>query len=228
MTVFLHCFMILMVWNIYSAVDDPMEPSHVSLCAPFPPLVQRIEREGIVVHNHILKIDHFLNHRIETDLMAAIGTELTARLEPFSIDLIVTAEASGIPPALATALVARLPLVYAKKYDRDVPTPALHRRIPSPTRGREVQLAITARFIPAGSRVAIIDDFLANGRTALALSEMVREAGADVVAAAFVVEKQFQPGRRLLQEQRIPVIALAQIARFVDGRPEITGWPLPV
>jgi hypothetical protein len=137
-----------MVRNIYSAVDDPMEPSHRSLCAPFPPLVQRIEREGIVVNNHILKIDHFLNHRIETDLMAAIGAELTARLQPFSIDLIVTAEASGIPPALATALIAHLPLVYAKKYDPDVPTPALYRRIPSPTRGRCNWQSRPTSFLP--------------------------------------------------------------------------------
>jgi xanthine phosphoribosyltransferase len=59
-----------------------MEPSHPSWCASLPPLVQRIERGEIVVNDRILKIDHFLNHRIETDLMAAIGTELTARLQP--------------------------------------------------------------------------------------------------------------------------------------------------
>jgi len=76
--------------------------------------------------------------------------------------------------------------------------------------------------------VAIVDDFLANGRTALALADMVYEAGATVVAAAFVVEKQFQEGRLLLQKLGVPIISLAQITRFVDGRPLIYGWPSSV
>ncbi|MCS6889708.1 phosphoribosyltransferase family protein [Chloroflexus sp.] len=201
-----------------------MTESLTTLCAPFPPLAQRIEQEAVVVHDRIIKIDHFLNHRIEPDLMQSIGTEMAARLEPFQPNLILTAEASGIPPALATAFACRTPLVYAKKYDPDVPIPALMRRVPSPTKGRETQLAITARFIPAGSRVAIVDDFLANGRTALALAEMAQEAGAVVVAAAFVVEKVFQRGRDPLLALGIPVIALAQIERFTGGRPVIAGW----
>lgn len=195
-----------------------------SLCEPFPPLAQRIIQEGVVLNDRILKIDHFLNHRIDTVLMSAIGLELATRLQPFAAEVILTAEASGIPPALATALAARLPLVYAKKYDPDVTVPALTRHIHSPTRVRQVQLAISARFIPPGSRVAIVDDFLANGRTALALADMVHEAGATVVAAAFVVEKQFQEGRSLLQKLGVPIIALAQITRFVNGRPLIYGW----
>ncbi|WP_298814818.1 phosphoribosyltransferase family protein [Chloroflexus sp.] len=203
-----------------------MAPQQDTLCAPFPPLVSRIAQEAVVVDDQILKIDHFLNHRIDPSLMQAIGAELATRLDRFCPDLIVTAEASGIPPALAAALSAQLPLVYAKKYDPDVPTPALTRRVPSPTRGRETQLVITARFLPAGARVAIVDDFLANGRTALALAEMIREARATVVVAAFVVEKLFQKGREPLLELGIPVVALAQIERFVAGQPILAGWPL--
>ncbi len=197
-----------------------------TLCAPFLPLVKRIAQEAVVVNDRILKIDHFLNHRIDTVLMQAIGAELSARLAQFHPDLIVTAEASGIPPALTTALTSHIPLVYAKKYDLSVPAPALVRRIVSPTKGQETQLTITARFLPAGARVAVVDDFLANGRTALALVDMIQEAGATVVATAFVVEKLFQRGREPLVQLGIPVIALAQIEQFVAGQPVLVGWPV--
>jgi xanthine phosphoribosyltransferase len=203
-----------------------MNPLPTTFCEPFPPLVQRINAEAVVINDRILKIDHLLNHRIDADLMQAIGAELATRLAPFQPDLILTAEASGIPPALSTAFACRKPLVYAKKYHPDVPMPALTRRVSSPTKGGEVLLAITARFIPAKARLAIVDDFLANGRTALALAEMAQEAGASVVAAAFVVEKVFQQGREPLLALGVPVIALAQIERFADGQPVIVGWPL--
>lgn len=202
-----------------------MTRTRAAPCDPFPILVERIGQEAVIVDDRIIKIDHFLNHRIDTDLMQSIGAEFANRLAPFQPDLILTAEASGIPPALATAFACRVPLVYAKKYDPAVPAPALTRRVPSPTKGRETLLAITARFLPTGSRVAIVDDFLANGRTALALAEMAHEAGANVVAAAFVVEKLFQQGRDPLVALGIPVITLAQIERFAGGRPVIAGWP---
>ncbi len=201
-----------------------MELKSDPLTKPFPPLVTRIIQEAVIIDNRILKIDHFLNHRIEPALIQAIGAELAARLRPFHPDLILTAEASGIPPALVTALACQTPLVYAKKYDPAVPAPALTRRVPSPTKGGETQLAIAARFIPPGSRVAIVDDFLANGRTALALAEMAREAGATVVAAAFVVEKRFQQGREPLLDLGVPIIALAQIEQIAQGRPVVAGW----
>src|SRR5690348_8973017 len=118
----------------------------VAIDAPFEPLVQRISHEATVVDDRILKIDHFLNHRIEPAFMAAMGQALAARLSSFAPDLVLTAEASGIAPALAVATALNCPLVYAKKYAPIVEPPALSRLVPSPTKGGEYRLVVAARF----------------------------------------------------------------------------------
>jgi xanthine phosphoribosyltransferase len=182
------------------------------------PLVTRILHEATVEHDRILKIDHFLNHRIEPEFMAALGAALAERVRPFAPDLLLTAEASGIAPALAVAFALGVPLVYAKKYAPVVEPPALSRIVPSPTKGGDTRLVVSARYLPAGARVALIDDFLANGKTALALAEIVADAGAVTVVAGFLVEKQFQGGRAPLAARGIPIAALAQVARLESGR----------
>lgn len=194
-----------------------------ALVAPYRPLVERISAEANVVDDRILKIDHFLNHRIEPDLMRAIGAAIAERLAPLAPELILTAEASGIAPALAAAMAMGVPLVYAKKYSPEVEAPALSRLVPSPTKGGTARLVVSARYLPAGARVALVDDFLANGRTALALAEIVADAGCALVAAVFVVEKLFQHGRAGLEGLGIPVGALAQVERLEAGRVIIRG-----
>lgn len=194
-----------------------------TLVAPYMPLVERIVAEATVVDDRLLKIDQFLNHRIEPVLMQAIGTALAERLAPLRPDLLLTAEASGIAPALATALALGVPLVYAKKYSPEVEAPALSRLVPSPTKGGQTRLVVSARYLPADARVALVDDFLANGRTAVALAEIVAEAGATLVAAMFVVEKLFQHGRAGLEALGVPVGALAQVERLEQGRVIMRG-----
>lgn len=184
---------------------------------PFAPLVARIRAEATVVGDRILKIDHFLNHRIEPAFMAALGSALAERLAEHRPELVLTAEASGIAPALATAAALDVPLVYAKKYGPDVEAPELSRLVPSPTKGGQARLVISARYLPPGARVALVDDFLANGRTALALAEIVGDAGAHLVAAGFIVEKLFQAGRGPLERLGVPVVALAQVLRLEAG-----------
>ncbi|MEN9935290.1 MAG: xanthine phosphoribosyltransferase [Chloroflexota bacterium] len=200
---------------------DPRTP--VLHDTPFAPLVRRIREEALVESNRILKIDHFLNHRIEPAFMAEMGRAIAERLAPAAPDLLLTAEASGIAPALATALALGIPLVYAKKYASSVEIPSYSRLVPSPTKGNSYCLVVAARYLVAGARVAIVDDFLANGKTALALAEIVREAGSAPVAAAFVVEKLFQQGRRRLEEAGVPVVALARVARLEGARAIMAG-----
>lgn len=179
---------------------------------PYQPLVERIINEATVVDGRILKIDHFLNHRIEPAFMAAMGQAMADRLAVFRPELILTAEASGIAPALATAAALSVQMLYAKKYAPVVvEPPALSRVVPSPTKGGYVRLVISGRYLTAGLRVAIVDDFLANGRTALALAEIVADAGCELVAAGFMVEKCFQRGREALVARDIPIATLAQI-----------------
>ena len=190
----------------------------VALDAPFEPLVQRIVAEATVVEDRILKIDHFVNHRIEPAFMRAMVEALAARIRPYEPTLVLTAEASGIAPALAVAMMLDIPLVYAKKYAPVVETPALSRIVPSPTKGGETKLVVSGRYLTAGARVALVDDFLANGRTALALAEIVADAGASTVVAAFLVEKLFQEGRGPLAALGIPIATLAQVERLQGGR----------
>jgi xanthine phosphoribosyltransferase len=192
--------------------------SSASLNVPFAPLVQRIMQEATVEQDRILRIDHFLNHRIEPAFMTAMGQAMAERIRPFAPDLLLTAEASGIAPALATAFALGIPLVYAKKYAPVVEPPALSRVVPSPTKGGDTRLVVAARYLQPGMRVALVDDFLANGKTAVALAEIVGDAGAQTVVAGFLVEKIFQGGRAGLEALGIPVATLAQVERLQNGQ----------
>lgn len=189
-----------------------------SLISPMPELAERIEREGIVQGNEILKIDHFLNHRIEPSFMQRMAREIASRLRQFEPDMILTAEASGIAPGLMVALELDVPLVYGKKYHPQVEVPALSRCIPSPTKGGEVKMVVSQKYLTPGLRVAIVDDFLSNGRTAAALVELTREAGSTPVAAAFLVAKSFKQGHKLMEAAGVPVVTLAQVDALVDGK----------
>jgi xanthine phosphoribosyltransferase len=190
---------------------------HLDLTAPYAPLVRRIEAEGSV-DGQMLVIDHFLNHRIEPGFIFELAHELARRLSFFQPNVILTAEASGIAPALIVAQALSVPMVYAKKYSTDVEAPSICRSIPSPTKGAETRLAISTRYIRPGQRVVIVDDFLANGRTAAALIEMAREAGADVLGAGFVVEKRFKHGREHIEALHVPVSTLAQVERLENSQ----------
>lgn len=187
------------------------------LTAPFAPLVRRIETEATIIGEQILKIDHFLNHRIEPAFIVELGRELARRLSAFHPTMVLTAEASGIAPGLAVAQALNIPLLFAKKYSPEVESPALSRIIPSPTKGGHTRLVLSQRYLPAGSRVVIVDDFLSNGRTAVALVEMAREAGADVLGAGFIVEKRFKKGHEAIERLGVPIATLAQIEKLENG-----------
>ncbi len=194
---------------------------HLDLTAPYAPLVRRIEAEGSVT-GQMLVIDHFLNHRIEPGFIFELAHELARRLSFFQPNVILTAEASGIAPALIVAQTLNVPMVYAKKYSAQVEAPSISRVIPSSIKGGETRLAISTRYITPSQRVVIVDDFLANGRTAGALIEMSREAGADVLGAGFVVEKRFKHGREYIESLHVPVSTLAQVEHLENGHARLT------
>ncbi len=170
------------------------------------------------VDGEIVLVDGFLNHRVEPDLIADIARFLVGRLG--KCEAIVTSEASGIAPAYAVSEALGVPMVFAKK--RTAPPPDTHhRQIISPTKGDRPWLVLSRAAISGLSRVAIVDDFLWGGRTALALVEMLREAGVEVTGAGFCVEKTFGDGRRLLEEAGIPVISAAVITGIEGGKPVV-------
>lgn len=181
-----------------------------------------ILKEGENLGNGILKIDSLLNHQIYPDLMIEMGHELARRFEGVKIDRILTAEISGIAPALTTGVVLKVPVVYArKKKPITMAGPVFLETAPSHTKGGDVSLLVSAEFLHAGENVLIIDDFLASGQTLMALARMVRSAKANLVGVGAVVEKEFEGGRALMHKAgytHIPIEALVIITSMDDGK----------
>lgn len=170
------------------------------------------------VEGEIVKVDGFLNHRVDPEVMADVGRRLAALIGPHQPDVLLTAEASGIPPTAVTSGLLSIPYVYAKKYVGPGHRYTFAREVSSPTKGTEYRVEVARHVLPAGLRVAILDDFLAGGRTALAMGEIAEEAGCTVVGCAFVIEKGFAPGRALLESKDWKVWSLETIASVEDGK----------
>lgn len=183
-------------------------------------LKQRIQNEGENLGNGILKIDSLLNHQIAADLMAEIGKEFAARFAHVNAHRILTAEISGIAPAILTGVNMNVPVVYArKKKPITMAGPVFLETAPSHTKGGQVNLLVSAEFLHAGENVLIIDDFLATGETLLAMARIVKSAGANLVGVGCVVEKRFENGRQRLIDAGygdIPIESLATIVSM-DG-----------
>ena len=190
-------------------------------------LKDRIRAEGKYLGDGILKIDGILNHQMDPNLIRAMGEEIAQRFGQYNPTRILTAEVSGIAPALMAALALNVPIVYARKHKpRTMYGPVFLETAPSHTKGGETNLMVAAEYLPAGERVLIVDDFLASGKTLLALARMVREADCTLVGVVTVVEKLFEGGREKLETQYgVPVDSLAAITYLDDERIDFADDP---
>ncbi len=180
-------------------------------------LKERILSEGQNLGNGILKVDGFVNHQVDTQLMEACGRELAQLFKDVGATKVLTAEISGIAPALTTALHLGLPVVYARKSKPiTMPDQVFLTLTPSHTKGRTVELIVSPEYLGPQERVLIIDDFLASGQTILGLVRLTQAAGASIVGVGALIEKRFEGGREALAHLNIPVHALAVIASM-DG-----------
>ncbi len=177
-------------------------------------LIKRIRAEGLHLGGGILKVDSIINHQLDPALMANMGAAFATRFDGTPIDRILTAEISGIAPALMTGIELNVPVVYARKRKPiTMSGPVFLETAPSHTKGGETLLLVSAEFLHAGENVLIIDDFLATGKTLLALSRIVLSAGAKLAGVGVVVEKTFEGGRAAVQAQYdVPIHALATIS----------------
>lgn len=173
------------------------------------------ERAGVA--GDIVNVDTFINHRVDLEVMAEIAGRTAEIAAPLRPDVIVTAEASGIPPALMTAAELGLPVVYAKKYVLAGPRQAVSREVSSATKGFEYTIEIRRRVLEPGLRALVVDDFLAQGRTAAALGEIIEELGCVMLGAVFAVEKAWTGGRTRLEERGWPVWSVINIASVEGG-----------
>ncbi|WP_449620912.1 xanthine phosphoribosyltransferase [Robertmurraya sp. Marseille-Q9965] len=181
-------------------------------------LKEKIQFEGKVLSDQVLKVDSFLNHQIDPQLMVEIGKEFANRFEDEQITKVLTIESSGIAPGLMAALELNVPIVFARKRKSltlvdDLLTAKVH----SFTKNETNQISVSRKYLNESDRVLIIDDFLANGQAALALAEIVKESGATVIGIGIVIEKSFQPGGDILREKGYKVESLARIASLVGG-----------
>ena len=175
-------------------------------------LKERIRREGKVLPGNIVKVDGFLNHRIDCKLMEHIADTFAERFDLSKVDLILTAEASGIALAAICACRWGLPMVFAKKAKSDNIEGGLYQSdIYSYTYKKKVTLIASKDWIRPENHVLILDDFMARGEAVRGLCEMVEQSGAELVGVGIAVEKGFQGGGDRLRAMNVNYYALAVI-----------------
>lgn len=182
-------------------------------------LKQRIISEGRTIGEEIVKVDSFLNHQIDANLFMEIGKEFRRRFDSSKITKLLTIESSGIAIATVAALEFGVPVVFAKKaQSRNLDKEIFASKVFSFTKQITYDVMVSKRYLSADDHVLILDDFLANGKAALGLIDIARQAGATIEGIGIVIEKGFQPGGDLLREQGIRVESLAIIDRIKDGQ----------
>jgi xanthine phosphoribosyltransferase len=180
-------------------------------------LKNRILKDGKNLGDGILKVDGFINHQVDPQLMEACGRTLAKKFTKVGATKVLTAEISGIAPAIMTARDLGLPVVYARKSKPiTMPDQVFLTLAPSHTKGRTVELIISPEYLSGGEKVLIIDDFLATGATILGLVRLAQTAGATIVGVGTLIEKEFEGGRQALSHLGIPVESLARI-RSMEG-----------
>lgn len=178
-------------------------------------LHNKILSEGRALNENVLKVDSFLNHGVDAKLMYEIGTYFREYFNSKGITKIFTIESSGIAPAVMTALQINLPMVTLKKQTSKILNGEVYQTtVHSFTKGSDYELTLSKKYISEDDNVLIIDDFLANGEAALGAIRLVEEAGAKVGGIGIVIEKSFQPGRKMLDDKGYDVYSLARIKKL--------------
>ena len=180
-------------------------------------LEERIRTDGEVKLGGILKVDSFLNHRIDAQLAFEMAQELKRLYDGEGVNKILTIEASGIALAILTAYVFGCPMVFAKKgRTKNIAEDVWSVEIPSFTHGNTNTVLVSKEYLGPEDRVLIVDDFLATGAALRGLKELVEKAGGHVVGAGIAIEKVFQGGGNRLRDEGMRIESLAKIASMTD------------
>lgn len=183
-------------------------------------LKQRINAEGRFLPGGILKVDSFINHQIDPALMQRIGQEIANRFAGCGITKILTVESSGIAPAIMTGLAMNLPVVFIKKAKPNTMGPAYTVQTHSFTKAKNYDLTVAAEYLGREDHVLLVDDFLANGNTALAVADLCHQAGATLEGIAVCIEKDFMEGRQAIAQHyptlRVDSLAVVQSREITD------------
>lgn len=182
-------------------------------------LIERIKKDGVVRQDDVLKVDSFLNHQVDVELLDKIGKEFYEYFKNSGITKILTIEASGIAIAMATARYFKLPFVFAKKTDsKNLDREVYSESVFSYTRKMDYRIRISKNYLSAEDRVLILDDFLAQGNALVGLIGLVRQAGAKTAGIGVVIEKGFQNGGDMFRNMGYDIHSLVIVDSLTDGK----------
>jgi len=182
-------------------------------------LKDKILTDGRVSGKDILKVDNFLNHQLDIAFLNEVGKEFKNRFANEKVDKILTIEASGIAIAsLASQYFGNVPVVFAKKVEsKNLDKDVYETKVYSFTKAKEYSVKVSKRYLTKGENILVLDDFLANGRAALGLKDLVDQANANLVGVGIVIEKGFQEGRELLESKGVKLESLAILDSIENG-----------
>lgn len=184
-------------------------------------LNEKIKQFGTVLPGNFLKVDAFLNHQVDPELMLHVGQEFARRFAGEGITKIWTVESSGIAPAVMTGLAMKLPVIFARKHKSLTLNNNMYvADVYSYTKKTTNRISISKKYVAPDDKVLMIDDFLANGQAVEGMLEIADQAGIQVAGAGIVIEKSFQPGGQELRDRGVRVESLARIKSLADNRIE--------
>ena len=181
-------------------------------------LKEAILTKGKVIDDKIIKIDSFLNHQVDVDLVSAMADEFYEHYKDAGITKIITLETSGIAPAFATALRMKVPFIFIKKAQPSTMQNPVTTKVFSFTKNKVYEVCMEKDYVSEQDKVLFIDDFLANGEAFKACENLIGKCGAELKGVGIVVEKAFQDGHKYIVDKGYDLYALASVDTIKDGQ----------
>ena len=182
-------------------------------------LEEKIASEGVSIGTDILKVDMFLNHQMDVELLDEMGKEFCRLFKDCGATKVVTIESSGIAIAVFAAKYLNLPALFAKKAShKNVGNEVYSAKCHSFTHGRDYDMNVSKKYLSPDDKILIIDDFMAGGNACNALIDIINQSGAQVVGIGIAIEKGFQPGGQALREKGYNLRSLAIVESMNNGK----------
>ena len=187
-------------------------------------LVDRIKQDGEVLPGNVLKINSFLNHQVDPQLMMHVGEEFSRLFKNEKVDKVLTCEASGIAPGVMAAYQLHVPMIFARKKKPSTLNDAVYwADVFSYTKKVTNKICVEEKFLHKGEHILIIDDFVAHGEAVKGMVNIAKQAGCDIVGVGAVVAKTFQGGSEWVEKEGLRFEALAKIDSFENGQVHFEG-----
>lgn len=187
-------------------------------------LVDRIKQDGEVLPGNVLKINSFLNHQVDPQLMMHVGEEFSRLFKDEKVDKVLTCEASGIAPGVMAAYQLHVPMIFARKKKPSTLNDAVYwADVFSYTKKVNNKICVEEKFLHPGEHILIIDDFVAHGEAVKGMVNIAKQAGCNIVGVGAVVAKTFQGGSEWVEKEGLRFEALAKIDSFENDQVHFEG-----